>query len=33
VQWFSGFGDDPVVQAGVIDWLQSQHLEHPELFG
>ena len=32
-QWFSGFGDDPVVQAGVIDWLQSQHLEHPELFG
>jgi tRNA dimethylallyltransferase len=28
VQWFPGFGDDPGVQAGVIEWLQTQNLEH-----
>jgi tRNA dimethylallyltransferase len=28
VQWFPGFGDDPAVQAGVIEWLQTQNLEH-----
>jgi tRNA dimethylallyltransferase len=24
VRWFSGFGDDPVVQAGAYEWLQSR---------
>jgi tRNA dimethylallyltransferase len=24
VLWFSGFGDDPTVQAGAFEWLQSQ---------
>jgi tRNA dimethylallyltransferase len=33
VQWFPGFGDDPAVQAGVIEWLQAQDLERSELFG
>jgi tRNA dimethylallyltransferase len=33
VRWFPGFGDDPGVQAGVMDWLQSQHLEHPNSHG
>jgi tRNA dimethylallyltransferase len=28
VQWFPGFGDDPGTQAGVIEWLQAQNLEH-----
>jgi len=32
VQWFSGFGDDPVVQAGVIELLQSQDLKHRKVF-
>jgi tRNA dimethylallyltransferase len=27
VQWFPGFGDDPVVQAGVIEWLHAQDLK------
>jgi tRNA dimethylallyltransferase len=33
VHWFPGFGDDPGVQAGVIDWLQAQHLEHSKPYG
>ena len=33
VHWFPGFGDEPGVQAGVIDWLQSQRLEHPNSHG
>ena len=33
VHWYPGFGDDPGVQAGVIDWLQSQHLDHPTSYG
>jgi tRNA dimethylallyltransferase len=33
VHWFPGFGDDPGVQARVIDWLQAQHLEHPKPCG
>jgi tRNA dimethylallyltransferase len=24
VRWFSGFGDDPTVQAAAFEWLQSQ---------
>jgi tRNA dimethylallyltransferase len=24
VRWFSGFGDDPAVQAAAFEWLQSQ---------
>jgi tRNA dimethylallyltransferase len=24
VRWFSGFGDDPAIQAGAFDWLESQ---------
>jgi tRNA dimethylallyltransferase len=27
VQWFSGFGDDVGVQAGVLAWLRSQRLQ------
>jgi len=27
VQWFSGFGDDPELQAGVFKFLQSQGVE------
>jgi tRNA dimethylallyltransferase len=27
VRWFSGFGDDVDVQAGVLGWLQSQGLQ------
>ena len=27
VQWFSGFGDDPKLQAGVSEFLQSQGVE------
>jgi len=26
VRWFSGFGDDAALQAGVIEWLQSEEL-------
>jgi tRNA dimethylallyltransferase len=32
VQWFPGFGDDPGVQVGVIDWLQAEGLEPQNLF-
>jgi tRNA dimethylallyltransferase len=28
VHWFPGFGDDPGVQAGVIDWLHAHELKH-----
>jgi tRNA dimethylallyltransferase len=24
VRWFSGFGDDAEVQAGILDWLHAQ---------
>jgi tRNA dimethylallyltransferase len=24
VRWFSGFGDDPAIQTGAFEWLQSQ---------
>lgn len=27
VRWFAGFGDDPGVQAGVIEWLQAESLK------
>ena len=27
VQWFSGFGDDPELQAGVIEFMRSQGVE------
>ena len=27
VHWFPGFGDDPAVQAGAIEWLQAQNLK------
>ena len=27
VHWFSGFGDDPGVQAGVFEWLQTAGLK------
>jgi len=27
VRWFSGFGDDPGVQAGVFEWLQTAGLK------
>jgi tRNA dimethylallyltransferase len=27
VHWFPGFGDDPGVEASVIEWLQSEGLE------
>jgi len=30
VHWFPGFGDDPAIQTTVMNWLQAQHLEHPE---
>ena len=32
VRWFPGFGDDPGVQVGVIDWLQAEGLEPQNLF-
>lgn len=25
VRWFSGFGDDPIVQADTFEWLQSEN--------
>jgi tRNA dimethylallyltransferase len=28
VRWFPGFGDEPGVQTGVIEWLQAQGLVH-----
>jgi len=33
VRWFSGFGDDAGVQAGVFEWLQAEGLELKKLFG
>jgi len=33
VRWFSGFGDDPGVQAGAIEWLQAAGLEQKKAFG
>jgi tRNA dimethylallyltransferase len=27
IRWFSGFGDDADVQAGVFGWLKSQELQ------
>jgi tRNA dimethylallyltransferase len=33
VHWFPGFGDDPGVQARVMELLQAQDLEHPKLLG
>jgi tRNA dimethylallyltransferase len=27
VHWFHGFGDDPGIQASVIEWLQAESLE------
>jgi tRNA dimethylallyltransferase len=27
VHWFSGFGDDSGIQAGVLEWLQAQGLK------
>jgi tRNA dimethylallyltransferase len=27
VRWFSGFGDDAGVQAGILEWLQAEGLE------
>ncbi len=33
VRWFSGFGDDAGIQSGIFEWLQSEGLEHPKLFG
>src|ERR1700687_2140844 len=33
VRWFSGFGDDAEVQAGVIEWLQAEGLKQQKLFG
>ncbi len=32
VRWFSGFGDDAAVQAGVIEWLQAEGLKRQKLF-
>jgi tRNA dimethylallyltransferase len=33
VRWFSGFGDEAGVQAGVFEWLQAEGLELEEHFG
>jgi tRNA dimethylallyltransferase len=33
VRWFSGFGDDAGVQAGVLEWLQAEDLEMKKHFG
>lgn len=33
VRWFSGFGEDAGIQAGIFEWLQAAGLEHPKLFG
>jgi len=32
VRWFSGFGDDAGVQAGVLEWLQAEGLEMKKHF-
>jgi tRNA dimethylallyltransferase len=31
-RWFSGFGDDAAVQAGVLEWLQTEGLKQQKLF-
>jgi tRNA dimethylallyltransferase len=33
IRWFSGFGDEAGVQAGVLEWLQAEDLEMKEQFG
>jgi tRNA dimethylallyltransferase len=33
VRWFSGFGDEVGVQAGVLEWLQAEGLELEKHFG
>jgi len=33
VHWFPGFGDDPGLQASVIECLRAQDLENPQLSG
>ncbi len=32
VRWFSGFGDDASVQAGILGWLQAEGLEQQKYF-
>lgn len=32
VHWFAGFGDDPGVQASVIEWLQGEGLKQQAFF-
>jgi tRNA dimethylallyltransferase len=32
VRWFAGFGDDAGVQAGVLEWLQTEGLKQQKLF-
>ncbi len=32
VRWFSGFGDEADLQAGVLEWLQSEGLKQQKLF-
>jgi tRNA dimethylallyltransferase len=32
VSWFSGFGDDAAVQAGVLEWLHEEGLQEQKLF-
>jgi tRNA dimethylallyltransferase len=33
VHWFTGFGDDPSVQASVVEWLHGQGLKSQKNFG
>jgi tRNA dimethylallyltransferase len=32
VRWFSGFGDEAVVQASVLEWLHTEGLKQQKLF-
>jgi tRNA dimethylallyltransferase len=32
VRWFSGFGDDASVQAGILEWLRAEGLEQQKHF-
>jgi tRNA dimethylallyltransferase len=32
VSWFSGFGDDAAVQAGVLEWLHEEGLQEQKIF-
>jgi tRNA dimethylallyltransferase len=32
VRWFSGFGDDAAVEAGILEWLHAQDLGKPANF-